>query len=309
MNISIIGRVKEKYRVIKNCSNYIVNSNWAVNTPDFHNDEYREKIVSVTFIDKIDVPSNTVKSWDVSADGKGGVIAYITLNEEDSSNYNLFIAANGDVIGNEDSSYVFFHFTNLVTINFNNCYDTSNVTNLLYMFNRCENLLSLDINSFDTSKALNMYGMFANCFKLKNLKCDKINTSSVRDMSHMFSNLRNLSELDITNFNTENVNSMLSMFYNFGSEDIQPKILDLSSFDTRNVTNMKEMFYNSWHLNTIYVSDKFVTTNIINSIDMFYNNLNLIGGNGTVWDINHIDKGYARIDTVDMPGYFTLKQN
>ena len=39
---------------------------------------------------------------------------------------------------------------------------------------------------------------------------------------------------------------------------------------------------------------------------MFYNCNKLIGGRGTVYDSNHIDSLYARIDANQTPGYFTL---
>ena len=38
---------------------------------------------------------------------------------------------------------------------------------------------------------------------------------------------------------------------------------------------------------------------------MFSANNNLVGGNGTRYSDDHIDKEYARIDTPSTPGYFT----
>ena len=41
---------------------------------------------------------------------------------------------------------------------------------------------------------------------------------------------------------------------------------------------------------------------------MFYNSTNLVGGAGTRYDANHVDKTYARIDGgTSNPGYFTSK--
>ena len=39
-------------------------------------------------------------------------------------------------------------------------YDTSNVSNMSYMFSGCTNLTSLDVSKFDTSMVTNMGGMF-----------------------------------------------------------------------------------------------------------------------------------------------------
>ena len=40
---------------------------------------------------------------------------------------------------------------------------------------------------------------------------------------------------------------------------------------------------------------------------MFNNCTALVGGNGTVFDANHIDITYARPDQFGQPGYFTVK--
>ena len=43
---------------------------------------------------------------------------------------------------------------------------------------------------------------------------------------------------------------------------------------------------------------------------IFEYNTSLVGGNGTIYDANHIDKTYARVDGgTDNPGYLTLKTN
>jgi hypothetical protein len=44
---------------------------------------------------------------------------------------------------------------------------------------------------------------------------------------------------------------------------------------------------------------------------MFTSSTYLIGGAGTTYDANHVDKEYARVDDPQngKPGYFTLKTN
>ena len=67
------------------------------------------------------------------------------------------------------------------------------------------------------------------------------------------------------------------------------------------------MFSDNPKLKKIIVSDKFKMNNVITSDNMFYNSPLLVGGNGTVFDSNHVDKEYARIDEPGKPGYFTRK--
>ena len=59
----------------------------------------------------------------------------------------------------------------------------------------------------------------------------------------------------------------------------------------------------------ISTSDKFITDNVsVNSESMFSGDNKLIGGAGTVYDANYVDKTYARVDGgTSLPGYFTLK--
>jgi surface protein len=81
--------------------------------------------------------------------------------------------------------------------------------------------------------------------------------------------------------------------------------LDISNFDTSSVTSMGYMFSYCSSLKTIYVSEKFVTTSVTSSGYMFYRCNSIVGGNGTTFISDSIR--YARIDTADTPGYFTLK--
>lgn len=92
--------------------------------------------------------------------------------------------------------------------------------------------------------------------------------------------------------------------------------LNLEKFNTKQVTNMAGMFNGCNNLKTIYVSEYNSETNegwttslVTDSVNMFVNSINLVGGNGTIYDANHLDVTYARIDTADAPGYFTNIKN
>ena len=119
----------------------------------------------------------------------------------------------------------------------------------------------------------------------------------------MFDGCSSLTSLNLRSFNTENVTNMSNMFHGCSSLIS----LDLSSFNTKTVTDMSNMFwiYDS-QLKTIYVSNSWSMNNVDNSEMMFMYCFNLVGGKGTVYDENHIDGDYARIDGgPEKPGYFT----
>ena len=133
---------------------------------------------------------------------------------------------------------------------------------------------------------------------------DYLNTSEVTDMGSMFTNCKKLTSLDVSHFNTSKVIYMNHMF----SVCTGLTSLDLSSFNTSNVTNMRYMFAGCTNLRTIYVGSGWSTAAVTSSGYMFNNCTSLVGGQGTTYDANHIDKTYAHIDGgPSNPGYFTAK--
>lgn len=158
------------------------------------------------------------------------------------------------------------------------------------------------LSNLNTSEVVNMSKMFSQCISLKSLDLSDFNTEKVKNMSAMFSNCRQLENVDLSSFNTANVNNMYAMF----NQCDNLKQLDLGSFNTIQVTNMEDMFYSCESLTTIYVSKDWNTAAVTNSNDMFLYSDKIVGGEGTKWQEEYIDKAYARIDGgVKRPGYFT----
>ncbi len=116
--------------------------------------------------------------------------------------------------------------------------NTFNVTNMSFMFDGCSSLTSLDLSSFDTSNVTNMKSVFYGCGSLTSLDVSNFNTSNVTNMSFMFDGCSSLTSLDVSHFNTSNVANMMQMFASCRCLTS----LDLSSFNTSNVTNMGSMF-------------------------------------------------------------------
>ncbi len=114
-------------------------------------------------------------------------------------------------------------------------------------------------------------------------------------------NTKPISNKLCTYIDNKPIKSLSYTFYKSKSQSI-----DLSNFNTKNVTNMESMFESS-EVTTIYANLNFDTNNVLNDTNMFLNTLNIIGGNGTKYNENYIDKTYARIDESLSPGYFTSK--
>ena len=276
LSISATGNIKEKSRVIQSWT--------GTDQTDFHSDFYKQNIVSATFLDNNKVPSNAAESWNVSEDKEnGGVIAWVVPNSSDNTKYDLYIGANGGVIANEDSSFLFYNFQNVREINFNNNFDTKITINMASMFQDCISLLSLNLSNFDTSNVIDMQKMFRGCQSIIELNLSHFITNKVIDMSDMFFKCYNLQSIDLSSFDTSNVKNMWGMFnkcnklqnldlHNFNTNNVwgmsymfdscfNLKSLNLCSFNTSNVTSMISMFGNSSNLKTVYVSFGWKTTN------------------------------------------------
>ena len=64
--------------------------------------------------------------------------------------------------------------------------NTSEVTDMSYMFYCCSSLQSLDLSSLNTAKVTDMSSMFASCPVLESLDLSSFNTAKVTNMSNMF---------------------------------------------------------------------------------------------------------------------------
>ena len=160
-------------------------------------------------------------------------------------------------------------------------------------------------SSFASARPKTTFDWFYGMQNLQSITgISNLNTSEVTNMSLMFQNCTQLTSLDLSHFNTSKVTVMTAMFGCCWSLTS----LDLSSFNTSKVTNMGSMFNQCSNLRTIYVGNGWSTAAATDSEQMFYNCSNLVGGQGTTYDANHVDKTYAHIDGgTSNPDYFTAK--
>lgn len=150
--------------------------------------------------------------------------------------------------------------------------------------------------------------------KFNNL--NMLDTSKVTNMRDMFCDLQTITSIDLSNFNTTNSTTFEGMF----ARNYNVKVYDLSSFSTNKITTIKNMFVMGYDavgtheiyknaipkVTTIYVSNKWNITGL-EEYNVFTNNVNLVGGNGTVFNSSKITTKYAVADTNSQEGYFTLK--
>jgi len=109
-------------------------------------------------------------------------------------------------------------FTNFLTLQSVNLFNTQNVTDMLSIFNTCRSLKNIPL--FNTQNVTNMTSMFANCSKLQNIPL--FNTQNVTNMSSMFGLCFSLQSVPL--LNTQNVNNMSFMFNNCFSLNYIPPL-------------------------------------------------------------------------------------
>ena len=160
-------------------------------------------------------------------------------------------------------------FQNCITLEYIDLsnFDTSNVTNMAFMFNHCNRLKEIKgLDKFITSKATTTEGMFQSCFKLEFIDVSSFDTSNVDIMNFMFVDCFKLKGIKgINKLNTKKVTNMTGMFENC----LSLKYLNIENFDTSNVTNMSYMFNKCKKLKEIKGMDKFNTINLTTTYAMF----------------------------------------
>ena len=296
--------------------------NGASSKTEFWSDSYRPYIKTISFEKNINnLPStcdNANLCFDISStDSKRQVYAYLKdSGSKDASNnvlYNLYIASDAPIFAPADCASLFKDFTSLVTIDFNSNFNTSNVTNMVGMFQGCTSIVSLDLNSFNTANVTNMTSgntssMFYGCSSLTNLYINNFNTKNVTAMGALFSGCSSLTNLDLSSFNISNVIEINSMFS--GCSSITS--IDLSSFNTSKVMNMGSMFSSCSSLISLDLSS-FNTSKVTNMYQMFYDcqsltNLDLSSFNTSkVTNMTSIFSDCSSLTSLDLSNFNTSK--
>ena len=280
-NITVSAVQISEYATMKNGYSSDSSANGGT---EFWNNNYKPYIRTINFgNDLSNLPSTCTEEnlcWDISQSSTQNkkVYGYLVDTElKDSTDntkslYNLYIVSEVPIFAPSNCSYIFSFYkeennktiSNLTQVNFNDNFNTSNVTYIIHMFSNCLSLIKLDLSNFNTSNVINMSSMFYYCSSLTSLDLSNFNTSNLTEIGGMFMGCSSLTNLNLSSFNTSNVTGMDHMFD--GCSYLTS--LDLSSFNTSNVTDMNNMFRFCSFLTSLDLS-RFNTTNVTNMSNMF----------------------------------------
>ena len=169
-----------------------------------------------------------------------------------------------------------------------------------YLFGFLTSLISFDFRGFDTSNVTDMSYMFYQCSDLQYLNLSGLDTSKVTDMRCVFWGCKSLTNLDLRGLNMSNVTDMGYMFNECGA-----KTVNLSGIDMSNVTNMSGMFFFCHNLTNLYMSGT-KTPKVTKMNDMFYQcksltSLDLRGINTSkVTDMSAMFSGCEKLKYLDL---------
>ena len=221
---------------------------------DFHADDYRSKITTITTKKDNIVPATAVESWDISEAQDGSVMAYVEDDGTGNGTYKLTIGGKGGIIANESMIGYFAVFNKMTSIDLSSL-DTSEVTNMNSMFSGCSSLISLDLSNFDTSQVTNMSWMFCaepgSLMNIEEINVSSFDTSKVTDMSSMFGWCSSLTSLDLSNFNAPQLTDITDMFA--GLTNLET--LNISNFNVPQLTDITDMFNKLTNLVTLNISN------------------------------------------------------
>lgn len=188
---------------------------------------------------------------------------------------------------------------NVTTVVFDESFAAASPTTCRSWFNGFLQLTEIKgIKNLNTSNVSDMAYMFAGCSKLKSVDLTYMYSPYVKNMSYMFCDCSSLKTVYLKGLNTSNVENMNNMFERCTSLGY----LDLSSFNTQNVKNFEKMFYGCSWLKAIYASPKFVVVNSPNLISkaLMFELCYQLAGESKSYYPAHVNGDYAKIDG----GYF-----
>ena len=180
--------------------------------------------------------TNNTNYYKFNSSGDHLVRVNINLNDSDSLKYffgniNELISINfTDEFNTTNILYMdemFSNSKNLIYINISNL-ETENLKSMKNMFNSCTNLQSIDLSNIKANNVESTSGLFSGCNSIENIDLSNLDLKNNKDMSYMFNDCHSLKEIIFGEINTENVENMKSLFENCKSLEL----FNLEEFNT-----------------------------------------------------------------------------
>lgn len=183
--------------------------------------------------------------------------------------------------------YAFANFPNATAISGLHLLETSQVTDMSYIF-AGSNFEEIDISSWDTSSVVNFSHMLDKTQQTKVVNMNNLNLTNVVDISYMFANCVSLTDIYIENVDTSHIRNMEGLFQSLGDSTIECKARVHGSLDTSSCTNMSFMFKHSKIDNLSELVQGFDTSKVTTMEGMFAEGLNMLELDLSGWDVSNV---------------------
>ena len=242
----------------------IENSSTTIDGLYYRDNEYREKILSVSFKTNKNVPSNAIISWDLSKLQDNTVIGYLVPSSKENM-YDLVIGADGRVNLPGNSECLFKGLTNVESYDFSNV-DTNIIFNLSQMFAQNKKIKTIDLSNFDTYRIRYLYSTFNGDSELTTVNFTNWTPKIIgHGMTYTFYNCEKLETVDLSGFNVSSVKDFSGLFYhNYALTN-----LNISTWEPLLVKKMNQMFTGVDKVGTLDLS-KFTTFDNEYTIDLMF---------------------------------------
>ena len=192
----------------------------------------------INIVDSYTPTGSEKESWDASSEQNGSVMAYVSADGK-----TLTIAGNGSgkIFANSDSSHTFENFSSVTTINGSEIVDASKISLMTSMFEDCNRLTSLNLDSWNTPKLNYAAYAFMNCYALISLGSNNMShwdMSNVYSCYSMFQDCQSLQALDVSSWDMSSCDNMYRLFC--GCRSL--KVIDVSDWDVSNATRIFGLF-------------------------------------------------------------------
>lgn len=175
-------------------------------------------------------------------------------------------------------------FSGLKDFNKNILLDTSNVTSMIGMFCKCENLTKNIGKYWNTAKVVDMTEMFTDCPRLNKNIGKNWDVSNVMCMDFMFGRCSSLDKNIGQNWNTKNLRSAFAMFYT--CQNLNQNIGQY--WNTSQLVDMTDMFASCKKLDQ-NIGENWDTTKVRSMEGMFDGCTNLSKKPGGKWNLTQVD--------------------
>ena len=139
-------------------------------------------------------------------------------------------------------------------------------TTLSSMFNGCSSLQSIGVEGWDVSKVTNMNSMFNGCSSLQSIGVEGWDVSKVTNMNSMFNGCSSLQSIGVEGWDVSKVTNMNSMFN--GCSSLQS--IGVEGWDVSKVTNIEDIFFGCSSLKVLDLSGwELVSCNRINNLGLY----------------------------------------